>query len=1142
MTFEEILDQAIAMLQRRGRVAYRTLKLQFHLDEEALEVLKEELIEVHHLAVDHEGRMLVWAAETRTTSVPPSPHPPQPATRQDDQPSPVASPAALPPPDAERRQLTVLFGDLVDSTRLASQLDPEDWRGVVREYQRVCTDIIQRYEGHIAQLLGDGLLIYFGYPHAHEDDAQRAVRTGLGILEAMGNLTTHLQQAKSIPLALRLGIHTGLVVVGDMGGPGRQEQLALGEVPNIASRIEGLAAANTVAISEASYRLVQGYFDCEALGAQTLRGVTHPVQVYRVLQESGARGRLDVAVTRGLTPLVGRESEVTLLLERWAQVKAGHGHVVLLSGEGGIGKSRLVQVLRDHIAREPHTRWECRSSPYSQHTALYPLIDFVYRVLHWQPDEAPEAKLAALEQALRQYRLPLEDTVPLFAPLLSLAIAEDRYPPLAVSPQRQRQKTLESIVALLLELAEEQPVLFILEDVHWTDPTTLEWLALFIDQTPMASVLMLLTCRPEFQPTWSSRSYLTQVTLNRLSRNQIALMAEQVAGGRSLPAEVLRQIVEKTDGVPLFVEEMTKALLESGRLEEVNGRYALTGSLPSLAIPATLQDSLMARLDRLVTAKAVAQYAAVIGRQFAYDLLSTASQLDAATLQRELGKLVEAEIVYQRGMPPQATYTFKHALIQDAAYQSLLKSTRQQYHQRIAQVLEQQFPETVDTQPELLAQHYTEGGLGVQAVDSWQRAGERAIAHSAYVEATSHLTRGLEVLHAFPDIPERTRRELALYTALGVPLQATRGWAAPEVQHAYARARELCQQMGDTPQLFPILRGLVRFYQVSGEAQTGHVLAEQCLRLAQSIQDPSFLLVAHESLATSLHQLGEFASARAHYEHGLAFYIPEHHHALALRYGTNSGVVCLARVAMALWALGYPAQALQRSHETLALMQKLSHPFSLMYGLSWIAMVMLYCRNERTVQEWADALIASSTEQGLVQGVVCGRILRGWALAAQGYGEEGIAEMHQGVIDWRALGVQTAVSYMLAFLAEAYGAYGQAEEGLRLLGEALAVVHETGERYHEADLYRVQGDLLLRQATPDAIQAEASFQQALAVARRQQAKSWELRAAMSLSRLWQQQGKRNEACELLAPVYGWFTEGFDTADLQEAKALLEALA
>src|SRR5262245_5112353 len=616
MTFDEILAQVLELLQREKRVSYRALKRRFDLDDEYLEDLKDEIIKAKRLATDEEGSVLVWTGDTQTGSAQSDQRLHQPAAQQQPSLQVTPLPTSPPSPDAERRQLTVMFCDLVDSTKLSSQLDPEDWRDVVRAYQQVCTDVIQRYDGHIAQLLGDGLLVYFGYPVAHEDDAQRAVCAGLGMLAAMGDLNTRLQQEKGIQLGIRLGIHTGLVVVGAMGGAGRQEQLALGEVPNVCARIQGLAVPNTIAMSEATYQLVQGYFACEALGGQTLRGVAEPVAVYRVLQESGARGRLDVAVTRGLTPLVGREQEVGLLIERWEQVKAGQGQMVLLSGDAGIGKSRLVQILKEHMANQPHTCWECRSLSYFENAALFPLTDLFQRLWQFHTEDTADVKWVKLEQALSQYRLPLEEAVQLFAPLLSLPISEDTYPPLQLSPQRHRQKTLETIVAILLELAEHQPVLFILEDLHWTDPTTLELLNLVIEQIPTTSILMLLTCRPHFQPAWHHRSYLTEITVNRLSHTQVEQIVTCMTDGKTFPAEVLQQILTKTDGVPLFVEEITKAILESGQLKAVDGHYELGGSLSTLTIPATLQDSLMARLDRLMTGKVIAQLGATIGIKF----------------------------------------------------------------------------------------------------------------------------------------------------------------------------------------------------------------------------------------------------------------------------------------------------------------------------------------------------------------------------------------------------------------------------------------------------------------------------------------------------------------------------------------------
>jgi len=565
----------------------------------------------------------------------------------------------------------VLFCDLVDSTVLASQLDPEEWRAVVRAYQEACAKVIARYDGHIAQYLGDGLLVYFGYPQAHEDDAQRAVRAGLGMVEAMGQLNMRLGQERGVNLAVRLGAHTGLVVVGEVGGGPRQEQLALGETPNVAARLQGIAVPNTVVISAATLPLLGGFFACQSLGTRPIKGLTQPLEVYQVLYESMARSRLEVAGSTGLTPLVGREQEVALLRERWAHVKEGLGQVVLLSGEAGIGKSRLVQVLTEQVATEPQA-WltPCQCSPYHQNTALYPWIDLLERVvLRFDREEAPQQKLRKLEGLVVQYGLPLAEAVPLFAALLSLPLTAD-YVALTVSPEQQKQKTHLALLTILLRIAAQQPVLFVMEDLHWVDPSTLELLTLLADQGPTARILALFTCRPDFRPPWAGRAHVTQVTLNRLPRRQAAELTGRVAHGKALPPEVVEQVVAKTDGVPLFVEELTKMVLESGLLQEQAERYELTGPLPPLPIPATLHDSLMARLDRLAAVKGLAQLGATLGREFAYNLLQAVSPWDEDTLHRGLHQLVEAEFLYQRGLPPQATYLFKHALIQEAAYQS----------------------------------------------------------------------------------------------------------------------------------------------------------------------------------------------------------------------------------------------------------------------------------------------------------------------------------------------------------------------------------------------------------------------------------------------------------------------------------------
>src|SRR5215510_2090451 len=918
MTFDEILAQVTALLQREERVSYRALKRRFTLDDEYLEDVKAELIQAKRLARDEEGAVLIWVGnEPRATAVVGGAAPA--AAGSEAQTSTPERPTVAPDiPDAERRQLTVLFCDLVDSTALAARLDPEELREVVRAYQDTCAKVIARYDGHIAQYLGDGLLVYFGYSLAHEDDAQRAMRAGLGMIEALDQLNTRLGPERGVQLAVRLGVHTGLVVVGEVGGGTRQEQLALGETPNLAARLQGIAAPNTLVVSAITVQLLGGFFACQPMGTPILKGLAQPIEVYQVLHESMARSRLEAAGSTGLTPLVGREQEVALLRERWAQVKDGTGQVVLLGGEAGIGKSRLVQVLKEHVAAEPQA-WltPCQCSPYHQHTALYPLIELLERVaLRFEREEAPEQKLRKLEGFVVQYGLPLAEAVPLFTALLSLPLGAD-YAPLTVSPEQQKQQTLHALLTILLRIAAQQPVLFVMEDLHWVDPTTLELLNLLVDQGPTARILALFTFRPDFSPPWVGRTHLTQVTVHRLPRRQAVEVIHQVAHGKALPVEVMEQVVAKTDGVPLFVEELTKMVLESGLLQEWDDRYELTSSLPPLAIPATLHDSLMARLDRLATVKGLAQLGATLGREFSYRLLQAVTPWDEATLQRGLHQLVEAEFLYQQGLPPQATYFFKHALIQDAAYQSLLRSTRQQYHQRIAQVLEARFPESCETQPELLAHHYTEAGLAGQAIRYWQRAGQQASDRSANVEAISHFTTGIELLNTLPETPEHTQQALTFYIGLGAALQVTKGQAAPEVEHAYIQARALCQQVGETSQLVPVLLGLYRFYLVQAQFHTARELGETVLRLAQHADDPALTVLAHYVLGALCFWVGTLPAARQHLEEGTARYTPDQSRALVFRMGIDPGVGCRAYAAQTLWLLGYPHQALTRVHEAL---------------------------------------------------------------------------------------------------------------------------------------------------------------------------------------------------------------------------------
>jgi class 3 adenylate cyclase/predicted ATPase len=1125
VTFDEILEQVITLLKRQGRISYSALRRRFDLDDAFLDDLKDEILYVHESVVQADDRGFTWTGDTEGMQVTTSQSDPpvsQPVIEQD-QPTPIEPHS----PEAERRQLTVMFSDLVDSTKLSGQLDPEDYREVLRAYQATCAEVINQFEGYIAQHLGDALLVYFGFPTAHEDEAQRAIHTGLRMLEAMKRLNARLEQEKGIQLSIRVGIHTGLTVIGDVGGGEKHESLAVGEAPNVASRIQGLAEPDTIAISADTYRLIEGYFTVEDLGAHTLKGVAEPMRAYRVLGESSAQSRLDVVSARGLTPLVGRESEVTLLLDRWQQVKSGQGQVVLLSGEAGIGKSRLVQVLKDHVASEEHTRLECRSSPYYQNTALYPITGLLERTFQSQREDAPEVKLSKLEEFLSQYKLPLEKSVPLFAPLLSLSIPEDRYPALNWTPQRQRQKTLETILAVVMELSEQQPVLFIVEDLHWLDPTSLELLDLLIDQTPTSSLLTLFTCRPEFHPTWSSRSYLTQVTLNRLSREQITRIAEHTAGGKCLPAEVLEQISEKTDGVPLFVEEITKAILESGHLKEVEAHYELTGTLPVVAIPSTLQDSLMARLDRLMTAKVIAQLGATIGRTFSYEFLHAVSSVDEEILQRELRRLVEAELLYQRGLPPQATYTFKHALIRDAAYESLLKSTRQQYHQRIAPTLEERFPETVETQPELLAHHYTEAGLHEQAIGYWHKAGQRAIERSANAEAIVHLRQGLKLLQTLPETPERIRRAIDMFIALGTALIATKGYAAPEVGQVYQRAHTLCQQVGDTSQRIHILLGLRSFHHVGGDLHTARQMGQELLSLLDYAQEPALIRQIHHAIGHTLYYLGEFEAARRHSEQGRGIQVVVGNRLI---------------LGLALWYLGFPEQARIHTQAALALTEQHDNPRHVESVFSSAAILYQLRGEGGYAYACIERAMAVATEKGLQFRMAWDSLIRGWIWSEQGQVTQGIDEMCRGLSAYSTTGAQVSRPWFLSLLATLYGKTGEWEKAQQSLSDAMMEMSGVGSRFYEAEVYRLRGALVLASPLDNHTEAESCFHQAISIAQRQQAKSLELRAATSLARLWQSQGKCQEAYDLLAPVYNWFTEGFDTADLKDAKVLLDALS
>jgi class 3 adenylate cyclase/predicted ATPase len=1043
---------------------------------------------------------------------------------------------------AERRQLTVMFCDLVGSTDLSQKLDPEDMREVNRVYQDACKAAIERYDGYVARYMGDGVLAYFGYPQAHEDDAERAVHAGLGLVQVFSRLNADVSSKQGVELRVRIGIETGLVVVGDLIGEGAsQESAVVGETPNLAARLQGLAAPNTVVIGPGAYELAAGRFEYQDLGSKKVKGISEPVRAWRVMALAVAESRFEASHKGRLAPLIGREHEIGLLLDRWQQAKEGDGQVVLLSGESGIGKSHIAQTLRDRTIPDRPIRLRYQCSPHHTNSALHPTIEQLERAAQFSEKDSPTAKLDKLEALLAQATQSVESVAPLFAALMSIP-AGGRYTPLEMPPDRQKEKTLEALAGQLNGLSHNRPVLLIFEDLHWADPTSLELLELIIEQSQGAAVLVLITFRPEFTPPWKGRTHVTSLTLNRFSRSLVTAMVKKVTGGKLLPDEVRDEIVERTDGVPLFVEELTKSILESGLVKEEPHRYVLTGPLAAVAIPATLHDSLMARLDRLGPVKEVAQCASVIGREFEYDLLTSVSTLSTVELHDALHQLVDAELVFRRGRSLQASYIFKHALVQDAAYESLLRSKRQRLHARVVAGLEDRFPERVEAEPELLAYHLTEADLTERAMAYWQKAGERAIERSAHMEAMTHLAKALELLATMPDTPERTDRELALQVHLGVVTSVTSGPGSRETERIYTRARELCRDAGDAKSLFPVLWGLWRGHMARGELSKAKHLADQLLDVAVSAQDSSQLVEAHHSEWTTLFYSGELTSVREHTDRGIAIYTPEQHGSLGFTYGGHDPGVCgLLFNAWGLWLLGYPDEALVRNREALDLAHELAGPSFLAHGAIWTMLLLQLRRDAASLREHSGKYMTAIEAESSPYDRGAAYILQGWSLAHEGARDKGTHLMSEGL----ALQPETEIRlrpYFLSLLAESHAKTGDLAEAKSLLGQAIEVMEHSEDRWWEAELHRLKGELLLLESKQHGAESEGYFRKAIDVAQIQNAKSLELRAATNLARLHQSHGEMKEAYDLLAPVFDWFTEGFSTPDLENAKALLEALS
>jgi len=1040
------------------------------------------------------------------------------------------APSVSPEDRAERRQVTVMFSDLVGSTALSTRMDPEDLREVISAYQNCVAQTVQRFGGFVAKYMGDGVLIYFGYPQAHEDDAERAVRAGLELVTAVTALKTHAT------LQTRVGIATGLVVVGDLIGSGAsQEQAIVGETPNLAARLQGIAEPNTVVIAEDTRKLLGNVFELEELGRKELKGIAGPVRAWAALRPASVESRFEALHATGLTELVGREEELDLLLRRWSKAKTGEGQAVLLSGEPGIGKSRLTAALLERLANEPHTRLRYFCSPQHTDSALYPIISQMERAAGFTHEETAQTKLDKLDALLAQSFTARQDAA-LLAEMLSLP-SDGRYPTLDLTAQQRRQKTLEALTRQLEALSRSNPVLMIFEDVHWLDPTSLEALGRAVDRIRTLGVLLVVTYRPEFEPPWIGRSYVTALTMNRLGEREIASMIDRIIGNELLAQSVRHDIIERTDGIPLFVEEITKAVLEAAG-EGATERAVTAIPSASVAVPASLQASLMARLDRLGSAKDVAQIGAVIGREFSHALLAAVASKPEAELQSALDRLMAAGLLFRQGVPPHATYLFKHALVQDAAYGTRLREPRRVMHARIAETLRTQFAEIAENQPELLGRHFSEAGLLHQAIGYLQMAGERAVKRSANREAVTHFRKAKELLEVLPDRAMHADQELRLLIALGPALMATQSSTAPEIGNVYARARELARNAQRIADLFPTIWGawLVAFS--ACDFATAGRLVDELFIVANTSQSDALKLQAHHAAWPTLMVTGSCAEARHHIAGGLALYRREAHGEQAFQYGSHDAGVCAYVCdAMIGTVMGFPDQSIGQVRQALILAHDLDHGPTLVQGFWFAAELHQLRREPQKVEHYLNLLYPLLEEHGSAVGLANASMLRGWARVMQGDSKGGIAVLREGITAWRATGSRFHETYRLVRAAEAHLVAGETEQGLQLIPEA---IDRTGDRLLLPELYRIKGELFCKAGQAEV--AEKCFEQAVRSAQAQKALLLELRAAMSLARLWRDQGKPQQARELLAPVYGWFTEGFNTRDLKEAKALLEELA
>ena len=1032
-------------------------------------------------------------------------------------------------PEGQRRQITALFCDIVGSTALSEQLDPEDMVNVIRAYRDACTGVVERFDGWIARHLGDGILIYFGYPAAQEDDAERAVRTGLGLVRAVAGLALPSRTG----LRVRVGIATGLVVVDDPADRSAlEERMVIGGPLNLAARLQTLAEPNSVVIAETTRRLIGRLFDCADLGDRELRGFAKPVRVWRVDGERNVASRFAAFHEAGATPLIGREEEFALLADRWRRSEKGEGQVVLLGGEPGIGKSRMLHELSRNLDIPPDGRLEFSCSPQFRHTAFFPVIETLEREAGFAADDGPDRRLDKLRAMLARSGCLGDDALQPIASLLSIPF-DDRGRPVVQEAGQRRELMLEALAAHLAGLASRRPLLLQFEDVHAADPSTLDLLTLIMDRARSSRLMVIVTFRLDFDPPWTedARPNVTGVVLKRFTPAQSAMLVNSVACRGTLPDGVIGRIIGRADGVPLFIEELTKAVIEASVPGDGSGHPGVAAT----TIPATLQDLLMARLDRLAPGKEVAQIGAVIGREFSYDMLAAVSDLDDRALRDALDQLTGGGLLLSHGTPPGATYGFKHALIQETAYQALLRGKRQQLHGRIVRTLVERFPDTVRSRPELVARHYEESGQFREAARYRLIAGQRALAQSGSLEAVEQVNEGLRLLAGLPEGAGRDRLEIPLQVTLGAALAATRGLAAPEVGGAYARARRLCEQIGERAQLLTVLYGQTEFHLDRAELRHALAIAKELLAEAEQQRETPARLTGHSAVGVISFYLGQLEAAGRHLEQAIALHDLPQSRYLPLVQPYNHRIKCLGFLSWNLFSQGYPDRAVERQREALTRARLLSHPATLAFALEQASDFSAYAGAPEQVADLTGELIGLASDCGFASALAAGRILRGWALVHLGRIAEGMPIMQEGMAAYRATRGELGIPFHLALFAEALSKAGRTSEGLVLIDEAI----ERAERWElgsQAELQWRRGELLI--AADQVAAAEAALRRGLDIARRQNARMRELRAATSLARLWQRRGRCREARELLEPIYSWFREGLDTRDLKNARAVL----